>query len=125
LPLGPSYLNELLDVHGEPVLVLDLPRRLGLEHAAAIQDRKLVLVQCGEHRLALCVDEVRDPEELPREQVLSPSALPGAQHGVLAGALVAVARTSRGQVAIVDPRALASPKLLRELSHALRAEVAA
>jgi CheY-like chemotaxis protein len=125
LPLGPSYLNELLDVHGEPVLVLDLPRRLGLEHGAAIQDRKLVLVQCGEHRLALCVDEVRDPEELPREQVLPPSALPGAQHGVLAGALVAVARTSRGQIAIVEPRALASPKLLRQLSHALRAEVAA
>jgi CheY-like chemotaxis protein len=125
LPLGPSYLCELLEVHGEPVLVLDVPRRFGLDHRVAIEERKLVLVQCGEHRLALCVDEVRDPEELPREHVLPPTALPGAQHGVLARALVAVVRTSRGLVPVVDPRALASAKLLRELSDAVRAGAAA
>jgi chemotaxis signal transduction protein len=116
LPLGPSYLCELLDVHGEAVLVLDVPRRFGVEHRAPIDERKLVLVDCGEHRLALCVDAVRDPEELLREQVLPPSALAGPQHRVLARALVAIARTSRGVVAIVDPGALASGKLVRELS---------
>jgi CheY-like chemotaxis protein len=125
LPLGPSYLSELLDVHGEPVLVLDVPRRFGLAHRATIEERKLVLVRCGEHHLALCVDDVRDPEELPREHVLAPSALPGAQHGVLAAALVAVTRTPRGLVAVVDPRALASARLLRELANAVRAGVAA
>ena len=105
-------------------MVLDVPRRLGLEHRATILERKLVLVQCGEHPLALCVDDVRDPEELPREHVLPPSALP-AQGGALSGALVAVARTSRGMVAVVEPRALASPKLLRQLADAIRGEAAA
>ncbi|HWE25014.1 MAG TPA: response regulator [Myxococcales bacterium] len=125
LPLGPSYLCEILDVHGEPALVLDLPRRLGLDHRSPILDRKLVLVRCGEHRIALCVDDVRDPEELPREQVLPPTALPGAQHGALSAALVAVVRTSRGVVPVIDPRSLASPKLLRQLSEAVRTEAAA
>jgi CheY-like chemotaxis protein len=123
LPLGPSYLCELLDVHGEPVLVLDLPRRLGRSHRARIEERKLVLVTCDRHKLALCVDDVRDPEELPRDRVLEADALPGAQHGVLKDALVAVVRTPRGAVPIVEPRALASAKLLRDLSTTLRAEV--
>ena len=125
LPLGPSYLCEMLDVHGDPVLVLDLPRRLGLGHRAAIEERKLVLVSCDPHKLVLCVDDVRDPEELPRDSLLGPHALPGSQHGVLKDALIAVARTPRGVVPVVEPRALASPRLLRELATALRGEGAA
>ena len=39
--------------------------------------------------------------------------------------VVAVARTSRGMVAVVEPRALASPKLLRQLADAIRGEAAA
>ncbi len=125
LPLGPSYLCEMLEVHGDPVLVLDLPRRLGLAHRAPLSERKLVVVECGPQRLALCVDAVRDPEELPREQVLPRDAVAGAEHGPLREALVAVVRTGRGAVPVVDPRALASPKLLSELSKALRAGAAA
>jgi chemotaxis signal transduction protein len=125
LPLGPSYLCELLDVHGEAVLVLDVARRFGREHRVAIEERKLVLVQAGEHRLALCVDDVHDPEELPREHVLPSSSLPGAQDGLLAKALVAVVRTSRGVIPVVDPRALASAKLLRDLARSARGEEAA
>jgi hypothetical protein len=49
----------------------------------------------------------------------------GAEHGPLRDALVAVARTARGPVPVIDPRALASAHLLRELSKALRGEVAA
>jgi CheY-like chemotaxis protein len=122
LPLGPSYLCELLDVHGEAALVLDVPRRFGREHRAPIEERKLVLVQSGEHRLALCVDEVHHPEELPREHVLPPGSLPGAQVGALGKALVVVARTGRGIVPVLDPGALVSAKLLRDLSQAIRAE---
>jgi CheY-like chemotaxis protein len=125
LPLGPAYLCEMLEVHGEPVLVLDLARRLGLPHRSPIGERKLVVVECGAQSLALCVDGVRDPEELPREQVLPRGAVAGAEHGPLREALVAVVRTARGAVPVVDPRALASPRLLRELSKALRGEVAA
>ena len=125
LPLGPSYLCEMLDVHGEPVLVLDLARRLGLAHRVSVAERKLVVVEWGDQQLALCVDVVRDPEELPREHVLPRETVPGAEHGPLRDALVAVVRTARGAVPIVDPRALASAKLLRELSKALRGEAAA
>jgi len=125
LPLGPAYLREMLEMHGEPVLVLDLPRRLGFAHTAAITDRKLVVVECGPQRLALCVDGVRDPEELPREQVMPRDGVAGAEHGPLRDALIAVVRTGRGAVPVIDPRALASPKLLRELTKALRAEAAA
>ena len=125
LPLGPAYLCEMLEVHGEPVLVLDLPRRLGFAHRAPLSNRKLVVVECGPQRLALCVDDVRDPEELPREQVLPREGVAGAEHGPLRDALIAVVRTSRGAVPVVDPRALASAKLLRELAKALRAEAAA
>ena len=125
LPVGPAYLCELLDLHGEPVLVLDLARRLGLTHTQPLDERKLVVVDCGERRLALCVDEVRDPEELAREQVLPRESLAGAEHGPLRDALVAVARTSRGLLPVIDPRALASRALLRELWQALRSGAAA
>jgi CheY-like chemotaxis protein len=125
LPLGPGYLCEMLEVHGDTVLVLDLVRRLGLSHRAPIAERKLVVVDCGEQRLALCVDGVRDPEELAREQVLPREAVAGAEHGPLREALIAVARTSRGPVPVIDPRALASARLLRELMKALRGGVAA
>jgi len=125
LPLGPAYLSEMIQIHGEPVLVLDVARRLGLTHRAAVADRKLLVVECGAQRLALCLDEVRDPEELPREQVLPREAVAGAEHGPLRDALVAVVRTARGAVPVIDPRALASSKLLRELTKALREEAAA
>jgi CheY-like chemotaxis protein len=125
LPLGPGYLCEMLEVHGDTVLVLDLVRRLGLSHRVPIAERKLVVVDCGEQRLALCVDGVRDPEELAREQVLPREAVAGAEHGPLREALIAVARTSRGPVPVIDPRALASARLLRELMKALRSGVAA
>jgi chemotaxis signal transduction protein len=118
-------LCELIDVHGEPVLVLDLPRRLGVAHRASIEERKLVVVDCGEQKLALCVDDVRDPEEVPRDRVLAANDLPGSQYGALKDSLVAVVRTARGAISVIDPRALASAGTLRKISAALRAEAAA
>ncbi len=120
LPFGPAYLDEMLEVYGEPVLVLDLARRMGMEHRASIDERKLVVVDWGEQRLAISVDDVRDPEELPREQLLPREAIAGTQHGPLREALLAVVRTGRGAIPVIDPRALASRKLLGELSQALR-----
>jgi CheY-like chemotaxis protein len=124
LPIGPSYLCEMLDLHGEPVLVLDLAKRLGIEHARAVEDRKLVVIDCQGAPFALCVDAVRDPEEISRERLLSGEALAGSAHGALGSALIALARTSRGPLPIVDPKALVSPKLLSGLSRSLRAEAA-
>ncbi len=120
LPLGPSYLCELLTLHGEPVAVLDLARRLGVEHTKPLVDRKLVVIEAGGVRLALCVDAVRDPEEIPAADLLRPGELGGSEHGALQDSLVAVARTSRGPLPIVDPRALLSRELLRKLAAQLR-----
>lgn len=114
LPIGPSYLCEIAELHGEPVLVLDLARRLGISHREAVQDRKLVVVEVDGLALALCVDGVRDPEEVPASALVRRERL---QHGPVA--LMGVARTQHGPVSLVEPAALVSPKLLRDLRQSL------
>jgi CheY-like chemotaxis protein len=125
LPLGPSYLTHMIELHGEPVAVLDLARRLGVEHAQPVVERKLVVVEREGARIALCVDEVRDPEELPEDAVTRREHLGGSQHGALEQALVGVAKTPRGTLPIIDPRALLSREMLRKLAAGLRAAEAA
>ena len=122
-PLGPSYLCELLEFHGEPVGVLDLARRFGQEHRVPRAERKLVVVDCDGLKLALCVDSVRDPEDLTRAEVTLAGELAGSAHGPLREALRAVASTPRGPLPILEPRALLSRELLRTLAAGLaRAE---
>ena len=116
LPLGPSYLSGMIVLHGEPIPVLDLPRRLGVKHALPPAMRKLVVVQDDAASLAICVDGVRDPEELPAADVTTRDKLAGTAHGALKDALLAVAQTSRGPLPILDPRALVSRELLRKLA---------
>jgi CheY-like chemotaxis protein/chemotaxis signal transduction protein len=124
LPLGPAYLSQMFELHGEPVPVLDLARRLGVEHAQPVLERKLVVVQRDGARMALCVDDVRDPEELAASDVTPPDRLGGSQHGALREALLGVAKTPRGALPLIDPRALVSRELLRKLAAGLRAEAA-
>jgi CheY-like chemotaxis protein/chemotaxis signal transduction protein len=124
LPLGPSYLTEMIEFHGVPVAVLDLARRLGLEHAQPVLERKLVVVECDGARIALCVDDVRDPEELSASDVTPRERLGGSEHGALQGALLGIARTARGPLPLIDPRALVSRELLRKLAAGLRVEAA-
>jgi chemotaxis signal transduction protein len=85
----------------------------------------LVVVEVQDRLLALCVDAVHDPEELAAADVLFREALGGAAHGPLPQALIAVAKTARGPVPVIDPGALVSPRLLGELVQHLRAEVPA
>jgi chemotaxis signal transduction protein len=124
LPLGPSYLSQMFELHGEPVPVLDLARRLGVEHAQPVLERKLVVVQPDAARMALCVDDVRDPEELAAGDVTTPDRLGGSQHGALREALIGMAKTARGALPLIDPRALVSRELLRKLAAGLRAGAA-
>jgi CheY-like chemotaxis protein/chemotaxis signal transduction protein len=122
LPLGPSYLSQMIELHGEPLPVLDLARRLGVEHAQPVLERKLVVVQREGARLALCVDDVRDPEELTASEVTPREKLGGSGHGALQDALLGVAKTPRGPLPLIDPRALISRALLRKLAGGLRPE---
>ena len=120
LPLGPSYLMEMIELHGEAVAVLDLARRLGVEHLQPVIERKLVVVEREGARIALCVDEVRDPEELSATDITPRELLGGSQHGALQEALLGVAKTGRGPLPLIDPRALVSRELLRKLAAGLR-----
>ena len=122
LPLGPAYLTQMVELYGEPVAVLDLARRLGVEHAQPVVERKLVVVDCDGTRIALCVDDVRDPEELAEGDVVPRERLGGSRHGALQEALVGIAKTARGALPLVDPKALVSRELLRKLAHGLRTE---
>jgi chemotaxis-related protein WspB len=124
LALGPSYLAQMIELHGEPVAVLDLARRLDVEHAHPLLERKLVVVEREGARMALCVDEVRDPEELAAADFIPRERLGGSQHGALQDALLGVAKTARGPLLLIDPRALVSRELLRKLAAGLRAEAA-
>jgi CheY-like chemotaxis protein/chemotaxis signal transduction protein len=119
LPFGPAYLRETFDLGDRTVCVLDLAQMLGVEHREPLQNRKLVIVQHEQLLLALCVDAVRDPQEFSSSEVILPGQLAGTKHGSLPQVLLAVARTDRGPLAIVDPVALLSPPLLRDLSEAI------
>ena len=114
----------MFELHGEPVAVLDLARRLGVEHAQPLVERKLVVVEHDGARIALCVDDVRDPEELAEEEVTPREKLGGSQHGALGQALLGVAKTPRGALPIIEPRSLISRELLRKLASGLRVEAA-
>jgi chemotaxis signal transduction protein len=143
LPVGPPYLCELLDFHGEPVCVLDVARHFGIEAARPPVDRHVILLTRArreerergpaperdrsgvelvrEMRLALSVDEVRDPALVPREAVTPGTALGGAMHPPLDRTLSAVVKTERGPVPVVNPEALFSAELLAHLPGAIAA----
>lgn len=128
LPRAPGFQAEVFDLEGAPVCVLDLAILLGVEHRRSRVERKLVVLaekdvaQEGlDLRLALVVDDVRDPEEFAAGTFTLRDAVGGTGHPALREALRAVVRTSRGPVAVVEPRALFSPELLARLPEALAA----
>ncbi len=120
LPGGPSYLSSFFELRGESICVLDLAIRLGIEHDQPLVDRKLIVAERAEVRLALCADRVRDPEEiLPADvqSIASASGADAARAGIaVAGALYAVAKTSRGPIPVLNPHALLSRGLVASLS---------
>jgi CheY-like chemotaxis protein len=115
LAFGPPYLREVFDLYGEPVLALDLAARLGVPHAAPRVDRKLVVLRQLAIKLALCVDDVRDPEEIAPENVVAKQQVGGASHGELRDTLVAVVRTARGPIPLVESSSFVEPGLLDPL----------
>jgi chemotaxis signal transduction protein len=119
MPLGPSYQSQMVELFGEALPVLDLPRRLGVEHTMPPAQRKLVVVQDTTGQLAVCVDAVRDPEEIPASDVTPRDKLAASSYGGLRDGLLAVALTSRGPLPVLEPRGLVSRELLRKVSAEL------
>ena len=103
-PVGPDELRETFLLWGQRVRVFDLATRLGVEHARKIEERQLVVLGRGALLLALGADRVHDPEELPPSLLLPQPDADAA--GPLAGLLRATARSSRGAVPVLEPRAL-------------------
>jgi CheY-like chemotaxis protein/chemotaxis signal transduction protein len=115
LPGGPSFLRELIDFHGEAVLVLDTAARLGIAYHRSAADRVLVVVAHGGRRICLRADAVRDPEEIPPDRWLPAARLGGAGAANLTTLLAGVVRTDRGPVAILNPGALVSGETVSSL----------
>ena len=120
LPLGPPYLGELVELHGQPVCILDLAARLGVPHSAPLDERKLVVVTHQGVRLALAVDRVRDPEEIAALDLTPAELVGGRDQGLLREALIAVASTPRGRLPGIEPHALLPHDVRGELFQAAR-----
>ena len=74
LPLTPDYVAGLMDLHGEPVPVIDLSRLAGLAPAALQVDTRIVVVDYhapdgGSHVLGLMASRVRGIAEVDQEQL--------------------------------------------------------
>lgn len=107
LPL-PSGLPELsqFELHGAPLLVLDVALRLAVPHEQPLVERKIVVLEKDGTALGLAVDRVRDPEEVEPSRVTQRERLGGSGLGDLDGTLIAMVRTVRGHVPVIAPRAL-------------------
>jgi len=121
LAVGPSWLAELVDLGGAPVCVADLARRFGVEYAEPRRERKLVFVRVAGVQLGLRVDRVYDPELILGSQLVPASRLGGSGHPPLDRLLLAIARAQAEPLPILEPSALLSPVLIRELAGGLAA----
>ena len=120
LPLGPGYISEFFELRGQPVCVLDLARRLEVDHREPVEERKLVILEIGGVQLALSVDAVQDPEEYPATDIERRERVGGIGHGELRDALMGMLRSGERSVPIFDPKAFATQELLREAVDVLR-----
>lgn len=103
---GPPYLQHYFDLHGDRIAVVDLAARLGVAHAEPIVEWKLVVVDDDQVPLALCVDRVRDPEEIAGADVVRMTG--GGAGDEPFAALVA---TAHGRLPVVNPGLLIAPEL--------------
>jgi CheY-like chemotaxis protein len=121
LAIGPSWLAELVDLGGAPVCVADLARRFGAVYAEPRRDRKLVFVQVAGVQLGLRVDRVYDPELVLGSQLVPAARLGGSGHPPLDRLLLAIAQVGPEPLPIIEPGALLSPALIRELGGGIAA----
>lgn len=124
LGVPPSWVGEVVELADRMVPVLDLARVLQVEHAESLVDRKLVVVQSNALQVALCVDRVRDPQDIPSTQVTPRASLVGGDGKALNGSISAVVTSDRGPRALIDPAAFFSRKTLRGLHHGIVRAVA-
>ncbi len=116
VPSGRAWLRETVTVHGEVMPVLQLALRLGLDPAVPLPERKLVVVEHEDRKLAVCVDRIGDPEELPESRLVPRSRLEADGSHHLPDALLAFVHRAQGVVPLMRPTALLSGVAWRSLS---------
>ena len=127
LPEGPPYLTDFIELGGQAIGVLDLAARLGEAPALPASDRKLVVTHDDRFPIALAVDRVSDPEEVPFAAVTrlgrteTSSAGEEAEAGAAPVAVEALVFTPRGSLPILNPQHLLSRDLRRRLPALLEA----
>ncbi|MCY1020357.1 response regulator [Pyxidicoccus sp. MSG2] len=121
LPTGPAYLREYVEVRGHALCVLDVARRLGVEHKLARVERMLVVIEVDGVALALAVDTVKDPEEYSAADVERRERVGGADHGPLREGLIGMLRSAGRALPILDPKVFIARGLLRDLPTMLEA----
>ncbi len=117
LPGGPSYLSQFFELAGEAIGVLDLAARFGVEHDQPVVDRKLVVVERDGRALALCVDRVRDPEEIAPADIQSVTDERAANE---IDRVVTIVKTARGAMGLIRPHDLLSRGMLRSVPELVR-----
>lgn len=125
LAAGPTYMREMLVLRGEPIVVLDLARRLRRRPTSARLDRKLVVLTVGGVTIAVRVDRVHDPEDVPANAVRPAARVGGLSHPDLRSLCQAIVVTARGPVIVLRPDALVRPALLRRLPSLLEQSIEA
>ncbi|BDG02753.1 response regulator [Anaeromyxobacter oryzae] len=115
LPGAPPVVKGWFELEGEPVGVIDLAEALGVEHTTPLVDRVLVVLRHAGRSVALSLDRIRDPVEVPPEGVLPREPLGGEGREVLAPALVAFVRHAGGTLPVLSASSLISPRVLDAL----------
>jgi len=121
LPGAPALVSGYFELEQEPVGVVDLAQALGVEHTTPLLERVLVVLQHAGRSVAVSVDRIHDPEEVPSDGVLPREPLGGAGADVLDPGLVAFVRHGAGTLPVIGPASLLSPRALNALPEILRA----
>ncbi len=112
---APPLVMGWFELEGRPVGVIDLATALGVPHTTPLVDRVLVVLRHGANPVALSVDRIHDPLEVPPEGVVPREPLGGGDQDALAPALVAFVRHDRGTLPVLAAAALLSPRVLDAL----------
>jgi purine-binding chemotaxis protein CheW len=114
LPGAPEVILGMISLHGEPLPVVDLRRRLGMASSAYGAGAHLLIATTPRRRLSIAVDEVLGVELIDSASVAKADAV-----GPLRGPVKGIASLPDGLVLIHDLEALLSIDDERTLEGAL------
>lgn len=101
VPHAPDWVRGVINLRGDVVTVIDLRSVLGLERGTVTKDSRNLIVNLSGELVGLCVDQIADIINVPRDEVTPPPPNLGEldQHffsGVVTGedAIVAILKLS-------------------------------